>query len=130
MWWVPAVSTKNDLKALQEAQKAAQQRAKDQAALEPAADVSDLSESECWVRLIIAMYASQLNMGVGVMPDGMAVWIRLRVPASSTDPRAGRVAFVAHNDPAVVLQKAVLALEASPQSNWWKPDRFAQGQAT
>lgn len=124
------MSAPNALKALQEAQKAAQVRAKELAQSDPLSDVSDLSESECWVRLVIAMYASQLTLGVGVMPDGMAIWLRLRVPTASTDPRAGMVAFVAHNDPSVVLQKAVLALEASPKSNWWKPDRFAQSQAT
>ena len=88
-------------------------------------DAFDLSLEECYVRLVIAMFASGVGLGMGVMPDGMAIWIRLRVPTESSDPRAGHVAFVAHSDPTTVFQKAVQALEASAQSNWWKPDRFA-----
>ena len=76
------------------------------------------------------MYTSGVGVGLGVMPDGMAIWIRLRVPEKSKDPRAGQVAFVAHNDPEVVWQKAVQALESSVTSNWWKPDRFASPPRT
>lgn len=122
------MSTPDALKALQAAQKVAQQRAKVKAESDKFVDSSDLSDSECIVQLVVAMYASQLSLGMGVLPDGMAIWIRLRIPKDSTDPRAGMVAFVAHNDPSVVLRKAVYALEAPSQSNWWKPDRFAGGQ--
>lgn len=100
-------------------------RAKEQQKPEEPTDAFELDEAECFVRLVISMYASQLGLGMGVMPDGMAVWIRLRVPSSSNDPRAGKVAFVVSNDTLSVLQKAVQAMEASPTSNWWKPDRFA-----
>lgn len=122
------MSTSHEQKLLKEAQERAKVRAKERLEAEPQPDVSDLSEAECFVRLVIAMYAFQLGVGMGVLPDGMAIWIRLRVPADSSDERAGMVAFVAHNDPATVLRKAVLALEASPKSNWWKPDRFAASQ--
>ena len=111
---------------LRAAQKTAVARAKEEAAPEEPSDAFSLSIEECYVRIVIAMYTSGIGLGLGVMPDGMALWIRLRVPTKSKDPRAGHVAFVAHNDPAVVWQKAVQALESSVGSNWWKPDRFAQ----
>jgi hypothetical protein len=101
-------------------------RAKEAKVEEADTDAFDLSIEECYVRLVVAMFASGCGLGMGVMPDGMALWIRLRMPAESTDPRAGHVAFVAHNDPQTVWQKAVQALESSAQSNWWKPDRYAK----
>lgn len=110
---------------LERARAAAQQRAKEEAAANPPSDVSDLSLEECFVRVLVEMFASRVGLGVGVMPDGMAIWIRLRMPTEAKDPRAGHVAFVAHNDPTVVWQKAVLALESSRPGQWWKPDRFA-----
>jgi hypothetical protein len=111
---------------LEAARKAAVARAKEAAeATPPPSDVSDLSIEDCFVRVLIEMFALGVGLGLGVMPDGMAIWIRLRMPAEAKDPRAGHVAFVAHNDPQTVWQKAVLALESSSPGQWWKPDRFA-----
>jgi hypothetical protein len=73
------------------------------------------------------MYMSGLKVGMGVMPDGMAVYVRLSMPKDAEDPRAGYVAFVVSNEPRSVLNKALDALEATVQSNYWKPDRFALG---
>lgn len=110
---------------LEKARKAALARAKEIAAADPPADVSDLTVEECFVRVLVEMFASGLGLGVGVMPDGMAIWIRLRMPTEAKDARAGHVAFVAHNDPQVVWQKAVLALESASPGQWWRPDRYA-----
>lgn len=115
---------------LRDAQKAAVARAKAEAQSDEPTDAFNLSVEECWIRVVIAMYASGVGVGVGVMPDGMAIWVRLRMPAKAKDPRAGHVAFVAHNDPQVVWQKAVQAMESSVQSSWWKPDRFANPAGT
>jgi len=112
------------------ARKAAVARAKAEAAPEEQTDAFGLTLEECWIRVVVSMYASGVGLGVGVMPDGMALWIRLRMPAKAKDPRAGMVAFVAHTDPLTVWQKAVQALESSAQSNWWKPDRFAAPAAS
>lgn len=121
----------NALQTLKAAQEMAQARAKEERDNQPPPpDVSDLDEAECFVRLVIAMYASQLTLGMGVLPDGMAVYLRLRVPSKSTDPRAGMVSFVASDDTLSLLRKAVCALEASETSRWWKPDRFANGPPT
>jgi hypothetical protein len=113
------------LKALEDARKAAMARAEESANAEAEAEALDLDEAECFVRLVIGMYASQLKVGMGVMPDGMAIYIRLSIPKTSSDSRAGMVSFVVSNDTTAVLLKAVSALEASAQSNFWKPDRFA-----
>lgn len=113
------------VKDLEAARKAAVDRAKAEAAEKPPSDVSDLTVEECYIRVLVEMFALGVGLGVGVMPDGMAIWIRLRVPAKAKDPRAGHVAFVAHNDPTTVWQKAVLALESASPGQWWKPDRFA-----
>jgi hypothetical protein len=116
------------LKALEAARKASQARAKETAAAAPHEDPSDRDETECFVHLVIAMYASGLKMGLGVMPDGMAIYIRLSIPAASTDPRSGMVSFVVSQDTKSVLNKAVDALEASEKSRYWKVDRYATGQ--
>lgn len=110
---------------LEKARQAAMARAKEAVAASPPSDVSDLSIEDCFIRVLVEMFASGIGLGVGTMPDGMAIWIRLRMPTEAKDPRSGHVAFVAHNDPQVVWQKAVLALESSSPGQWWKPDRFA-----
>jgi hypothetical protein len=115
---------------LEEARKAAIARAEQEAAEAPAAELEDLDEAECFVRLVIAMYASKLKVGMGVMPDGMAIYLRLSIPKGSTDPRAGMVSFVVSSDTQAVLLKAVGALDASAQSSYWKPDRFADQQGS
>jgi hypothetical protein len=115
------------LKALEAARKIAKDRAQELVEDFPEAQSIDYDEGECWTQIIIAMFALGLKMGVGVMPDGMAVYIRLSVPSGSSDPRAGMVSFVVHNSPLEVLRKAVLALEATEKSAYWKPDRFASG---
>ena len=117
------------IQSLAEAKKAAKARAKAEADAAPKSDPSDREETECFVHLVIAMYSTGLKMGLGVMPDGMAIYVRLSMPASSTDPRAGMVSFVVSQDTRSVLNKAVDALEASERSQYWKPDRFAQSQA-
>ena len=111
---------------LQEARRQAMARAELEAAEAPELPVVDMDETECFVSLVIAMYASKLRLGMGVMPDGMAIFIRLSMPAESTDPHAGLVSFVVSDDTAGVLRKAVQALEAPPKPPWWKPDQFAR----
>lgn len=114
------------LKALQEARKTAKARAKALADAEPREDPSDRDETECLVHLVISMYSTGLKVGLGVMPDGMAIYARLSVPSSSEDPRAGMVSFLVAQDTKTVFNKAVDALEASEKSQYWKPDRFSQ----
>jgi hypothetical protein len=114
------------LKALQDARKTAKTRAAEEAAKAPQSDPSDRDETECFVRLVIAMYSLPLKMGMGVMPDGMAIYIRLSIPKTSSDERSGMVSFLVSDDTKSILNKAVDALEAGPQSRYWKPDRFAQ----
>jgi hypothetical protein len=104
-------------------------RAEKEAATREVHDVSDRDEAECFQHLVIACYLLGLKVGLGVMPDGMAVYIRLSIPKAAEDDRAGYVAFVVSDEPRTVLNKAVDALEASVQSNYWKPDRFANGKA-
>jgi hypothetical protein len=113
------------LKALDAARKTAKARAQAEADAAPKQDPSDRDETECFVHLVIAMYSTGLKMGLGVMPDGMAIYIRLSMPASSADPRAGMVSFVVSQDTKSVLNKAVDALEASEKSQYWKVDRYA-----
>lgn len=113
------------IKALQEAQKTAKTRAKAEAAANPPEDVSDRDEAECFVHLVIAMYSLNVKMGMGILPDGMAMYIRLSVPKTAEDERAGMVSFVVSQDTKSVLNKAVDAMEASAQSRYWKADRFA-----
>jgi hypothetical protein len=116
----------NALKALEEARKTAMARAEEQSHEEARQDHSDLSFEDCFVRLLVEMYASQLKLGFGVMPDGMACFARLSYPAASTDPRAGRVSFVVSNDHGSLLLKCMDALDASEKSQYWKADRYAQ----
>ena len=113
------------LKALQEAKKLAVQRAKELEEDFPPPREIDLTAEECYIQLVINMYASGLKVGMGVMPDGMAIWCRLSLPSTAKDPRAGMVSFLVHNDPTEVLRKAILAMESSEKSAYWKPDRFA-----
>jgi len=114
------------LKALQEARRTAMARAEAEAKEAPELPEIDLDEAECFVRLVIHMFASQLKVGMGVMPDGMAIFVRLSVPTKSQDPHAGCVAFAVSDDTLSVLRKAVQAMEAPPKPPWWKPDQFAQ----
>ena len=116
-------------KQLQAARTAAMARAEEQSNTESLPQ-SDLDEAECFVRLVIYMYAVQLKLGMGVMPDGMAVFIRLSVPTTSKDPHAGMVSFVVSDDTLGVLRKAVSAMEASAKSPFWKPDQFANRNVT
>ena len=92
----------------------------------PSRDVSDRDEAACFQHLIIAMFLIDLKVGMGVMPDGMAIYVRLSIPRSAEDDRAGMVSFVVSDEPRSVLNKAVDSLESSAQSNYWKPDRFAK----
>jgi len=102
-------------------------RAAEEEAAKPLVVDEELDEAECFVRLVIAMYAYKLRVGMGVMPDGMAVFLRLSVPSEAKDPHAGMVSFVVSDDTLGVLRKAVSALEASPKPPYWKPDQFARG---
>jgi len=118
-------TTPDALKALQDAKKLAQERGKELAESFEEEREIDLTAEECYIQVVINMFAVGLKLGMGVMPDGMAIWIRLSVPSTAKDPRAGMVAFVVHSDPTDVWRKAVLALESSSKSNYWKVDRFA-----
>jgi hypothetical protein len=112
--------------ALEAAQKAAQTRAQ-KAELEAPKPVEvDLDEAECFVQLVIESYASGMRMGMGTMPDGMAIWVRLSVPSTATSPYAGMVSFLISDDTLTVLRKAVASLEAPPKFPYWKPDAFAK----
>jgi hypothetical protein len=113
------------LRALEAAKKTAKARAQAEAAAAPKQDPSDRDETECFIHLVISMYSAGLKMGVGVMPDGMAIYIRLSFPSTSTDERAGMVSFLVSQDTKSVLNKAVDALEASERSQYWKVDRYA-----
>lgn len=113
------------LKALEEARKEAMARAEEQTEETAKQDYSDLSFEDCFIRLFIEMYASQLKVGFGVMPDGMACFARLSYPAASKDPRAGRVSFIVSNEHSALLLKCMDALDASEKSQYWKPDRYA-----
>lgn len=114
------------LKALQAAKKLAQERAKELEDSFPEETTIDLSAEECYIQLVITMFACGLKVGLGVMPDGMAIWCRLSMPSTAKDPRAGMVSFLVHSDPTEVLRKAILALESSKQSSYWKEDRYAK----
>jgi len=112
--------------ALEAAQKAAALRAKEEAAKAPPPVESDLDEAECFVQLVIESYASGLKMGMGTMPDGMAIWMRLSVPSQADSPYAGMVSFLISDDTLTVLRKAVASLEAPAKPPYWKPDQFAR----
>ena len=108
------------------AKKAARERAEQAAKEAPPTFQSDDDEAACFVRLVIEMFTSGLRLGMGTMPDGMAVWIRLSVPSEAQSPYAGMVSFVVSDDTLTVLRKAVASLEAAPQPPYWKPDQFAR----
>lgn len=114
------------LKALEEARRTAAARAEERENLEPEPDVLEESVEDCMLRLVINMYASELKLGMGVMPDGMAVWCRLGFPKTSRDPRAGLVSFCVSDTLQAVLLKAMAALESSEKSQYWKPDQYAR----
>jgi hypothetical protein len=115
--------------ALEAAQKAAAARAKEEAAKTPPPVEVDLDEAECFVQLVIESYSSGMRMGMGTMPDGMAIWMRLSVPSTATSPYAGMVAFLVSDDTLTVLRKAVASLEAPAKPPYWKPDQFARTNA-
>jgi hypothetical protein len=111
---------------LEKAKKLAKARA-EQAALEaPPPPQNDEDEASCFVRLVIEMFTSGMRLGMGTMPDGMAVWIRLSVPSAAESPYAGLVSFVVSDDTLTVLRKAVASLEAAPKPPYWKPDQYAR----
>jgi hypothetical protein len=114
------------LSALEMARKASSARAKEAALAAPPEPKIDDTLEDCAVQLVVYMFTYGLKVGMGVMPDGMAIFIRLSMPRGLEDERAGMVAFVVHNDPTEVYRKAILALQASARSAYWKPDRFAQ----
>jgi len=114
------------LSALEVARKASAARAKEAASAAPPDREIDGTLEECAVQLIVYMYTYGLKVGMGVMPDGMAIYIRLSMPGGIEDERAGMVAFVVHNDPTEVFRKAIQALLASAKSNYWKTDRFSR----
>src|SRR6202044_3025694 len=91
------------------ARAAAKARAEKKAAETPVEDPSDHDEAFCFQHLVIAMYMAGLKVGMGVMPDGMAVYVRLSIPKDAEDGRAGMVSFVVSNEPRSVLNKALQA---------------------
>jgi len=111
--------------SLEAARKAAQKRAQEEAAKAPAVAEVDLDAEECLVQLCVESFASGLKMGMGTMPDGMAIWMRLSVPRKAESPYAGMVSFLISDDPLTVLRKAVASLEAPAKPPYWKPDQFA-----
>lgn len=121
---------KNATNPLAVARQAAQAAAAARSAAEPSVETFDGDEAVCFVQLAVACYLDGFVVGMGAMPDGSALWIRLRCPASSENARAGMVAFVVSDDTLGLLQKAVSALEASPDSKWWKVDQFAAQKDT
>lgn len=116
--------------ALEAAQKAAQARAQAEAAKAPPPTEVDLDEAECLVQLIIESFASGMRLGMGTMPDGMAIWIRLSIPSTASSPYAGMVSFLISDEPLTVLRKAVASLEAPAKPPYWKPDRYAQADTS
>lgn len=121
---MPSGKRPDALRALEEAKRTSMARSEAATQETPAVDET-LSIEEAFVQLVINCYASGVRVAMGVMPDGMAIFIRLAFPTASKDSHAGLVAFVVSDDPQVVLCKAVAALEAPPKPPWWKPDRFA-----
>lgn len=123
------MATTSAKKLVEEARHKAMARAAEEILTEVPGEDIDLDEAECFVRLVVEMYASKLKLGMGVLPDGMAVFIRLTYPTTSQDPHAGMVSFVVSDDTLSVLRKAVQALEAKAQPPYWKPDQFAVARA-
>jgi len=114
------------LKALEAARRTAMARAEERAQAEPEPTPSEESVEECMLRLALYCYAAELKVGMGVMPDGMAIWLRLGFPKASTDERAGLVSFCVSDTLQAVLWKAMAALDSGPKSQYWKPDQFAR----
>lgn len=114
------------LKALEQARLTAAARAEDRASQEPEPAPSEESVEDCMLRLVVYCYASELKVGMGVMPDGMAIWIRLGFPKTSRDERAGLVSFCVSDTLQAVLWKAMAALDSGPKSTYWKPDQYAR----
>jgi hypothetical protein len=112
--------------ALEAARAVAKARAEKEALEAPPPVQHDEDEAACFVRLVIEMFTSGLKVGMGTMPDGMAVWIRLSMPRSAESPYAGMVSFVVSDDTLTVLRKAVASLEAAPKLPYWKPDQYAK----
>lgn len=115
------------LSALQAAQKSRQEQARKEAAEAPVQPVDDtLDAVEALVQLAVAAYAYGATFALGALPDGSAVYGRVRMPGKATHPCAGMVAFVVSDDPVQVLRKALAALDSPPTSKFWKPDQYAQ----
>ena len=76
--------------------------------------------------LCIAMFEYGLSISSGAMPDGMSVWVRLKIPLEIADQRAGTVAFTVSDTFEKALRKAVQMLDVSTPKVW-KPDQFARG---
>lgn len=115
------------LRALQAAQKARQAQAKKEAAEAPVQEVDDsLDAAEALIQLSVECYAHGATFGLGALPDGSAIYGRVRIPGKSQHPCAGMVAFVVSDDPVQVMRKALAALASAPTSKFWKPDQFAQ----
>ena len=114
--------------ALSKARDAAMARAAQEAANQPPQPPDpEWDIEECFVRLAIDMFSLPCKVGLGVMPDGMALFGRVSVPTSSTDHRAGAMAFVVSDEPQTLLRKLVSCLDDPAYGAFWKPDRFAQG---
>lgn len=120
------MASKHAHASLEAAKAAASARAKEEAAKAPQLSEVDLDAEECLVQLAVESFASGLRMGMGTMPDGMAIWMRLSMPSKASSAYAGLVAFLISDDPLTVLRKAVAALEAPPKPPFWKPDQFAR----
>jgi hypothetical protein len=101
-------------------------RAEERANQEPEPSVGEETMDEAMATLAIWMYAHELKLSMGVMPDGMALWVRLGFPKASTDERAGMVSFLVSDQLETVLRKSLASLEASAKSNYWKPDQYAR----
>lgn len=101
-------------------------RAEERANAEPEPPASEESIEDCMLRLALYCYSSELKLSMGVMPDGMAIWLRLGFPKASKDERAGMVSFVVSDELQAVLWKAMAALDSSSKSQYWKPDQYAR----
>lgn len=75
--------------------------------------------------LCVAMFELGLSISSGPMPDGMAVWVRLKIPLETPDERSGSVAFTVSDTFEKALRKAVQLLDVT-LPKVWKPDQFAR----
>lgn len=115
------------LRALQTAQKARQAQARKEALEAPVQEVDEsLDAAEAIIQLSVECYAHGATFALGALPDGSAIYGRIRIPGKSSHPCAGMVAFVVSDDPVQVLRKALAALASPPTSKFWKPDQYAQ----